>query len=109
MAVAQCNPSSTEALADDPTSLRFTASTPLYAFAPDATPMAMYDQLTTRLSQLKAMLVLAQSTNQDGMPALGEIADDLQQSYLWACQQMTEECMALASGFDAAKRSGGAK
>ncbi|MBW8364716.1 MAG: hypothetical protein K0M39_09185 [Rhizobium sp.] len=71
----------------------FSISTPLYQLHPDATPVDIKTQLSTRLSQLYAMLV---TTTGDGFESFDNWSDEIKGNYLWACSMLAKECNELA-------------
>lgn len=71
----------------------FHAAGPVYAFAPDAKPVDLADQLSARLGQLTAMLNLIIG---EGLGRFNGMATQLQDDYLWNCAMLAEECNDLS-------------
>jgi len=58
-----------------------------------------YDLLTNKLGQLDAMLVMIGG---EGVAAFNLMNEVMQSNYLWACQNMVEECQGLAQSLSPA-------
>lgn len=77
----------------------FTACGPVYTLCEGATKDDLLNQMSARLSQLEAMLLLISGV---GNKSFSELFQKDQSNYLWACWTMTLECREL---FDAASKA----
>lgn len=68
-------------------------ASPFYQLHTNATTAAVHDQLSARLSQLSAMLIM---TTGQGFEAFDSWNDEIKENYLWACSMLAKECLGLA-------------
>jgi hypothetical protein len=72
--------------------INFAAAGPFYTLHADATQGDIQDQLSARLSQLSAMLIMIHG---GGFDSFCQWSDEIKQNYLWACSMLAEECKDL--------------
>lgn len=79
---------------DTPTArnVDFAFKSPLYQLHPDADPGDVRDQLSARLAQLSAMLMMIHGNGFDNFESW---SDHVKQNYLWGCSMLAEECKEL--------------
>lgn len=65
---------------------------PFYQLHADATTIDVHNQLSVRLSQLCAMLIM---TTGEGFETFDSWNDKIKEDYLWACSMLAEECRGL--------------
>ena len=68
-------------------------ASPFYQIHADATTSDVHDQLSARLSQLSAMLIM---TTGPGFEAFDSWNDEIKENYLLACSMLAKECLGLA-------------
>lgn len=68
-------------------------ASPFYQLHANATTADVQDQLSARLSQLCAMLIM---TRGSGFETFNNWSDKIKENYLWACSMLAEECHGLA-------------
>lgn len=69
------------------------AGSPFYQLHAAATTADVHDQLSARLSQLSAMLIMTTGTCFETFSSLN---DKIREDYLWACSMLADECLGLA-------------
>lgn len=87
-----------------PLGLQFTATTDVYLISAQATSSSLYDQLTARLSQLKAML---QIVSGQGFETFRLQNEETQGMHLWACRMAADECLDLVQAIEVLEKPPG--
>lgn len=78
--------------------MRFTASgRGLYVLAPDADALAIYDQITARQLQMKALLTLTYGEGAEGFNSLNDVTRG---NYMWAIDMLSREIDDLTSALE---------
>lgn len=73
--------------------MRFTADTGLYVVSPDATANVIHDQICSRMTQFKAMLLAAHG--EGGLAFRGDLTEETKDDYLATCFYLTQEVSEL--------------
>lgn len=76
------------------TTMAFTASAPLYCISPAAGADDLANQITARQNQLAGLLAMTYGEQGD---AFRMLSNDLQDSYMWACEMIASEIQELTS------------
>jgi hypothetical protein len=66
---------------------------------PTTVPREVYDRLSNRITQLNAALALICGQGFESFAACG---DNIQQNYLWGCEEAAEECEKLVDALGSA-------
>lgn len=73
--------------------MHFTADAGLYVVSPDATANVIHDQISQRMTQLKAMLLAAHG--EGGLAFRGDLTEEMKDDYLATCFSIANEVSEL--------------
>lgn len=73
--------------------MHFTANAGLYVVSPDATANVIHDQISQRMTQLKAMLLAAHG--EGGLAFRGDLTEETKDDYLATCFYLAQEMSEL--------------